>query len=83
MLLSLDATQIDLLIKSLYITQCVLKNKEASINLIFSDKDRDYDVIYYLQRIIGLKANEQLFNIHNNNYFIKNREIVLDKREVI
>lgn len=65
--------QIDLLIKSLYIAQCNIKREDPDLNLLFENKERDYELIYLLQRFIGSTANKQIYNIIDNDYFIKER----------
>lgn len=89
-ILSLNSVQIDLLIKSLYVTQCVFKKREININLLFENIECDFDLIFYLQRIIACTANKQLYNIIDNDYFIKDREKyyinnekTIDKNKVI
>lgn len=71
--LKLDRRQVDLVIKSLYITQCVIKREDPDINLLFKDKNNDFDKLFYLQRFIGATANRQLYNTIDNCYFIKER----------
>jgi len=72
-LLSLNRVQIDLIIKSLYVTQCNIKKEDFDINLLFENKEIDFDKIFYLQRFIGASANRQIYNIIDNDYFIKDR----------
>jgi len=72
-LLSLNRVQIDLIIKSLYVTQCNIKKEDFDINLLFENKEIDFDKIFYLQRFIGASANRKIYNIIDNDYFIKDR----------
>jgi len=57
--------EIDLIIKCL----AVGYNNIDTTLFIFNDKEKDKDSIYYLQRILGCKANECFHNIKNNNFF--------------
>lgn len=36
---------------------------------IFSNKEKDKTRIFYLQKIIGCKANDFFYNIKNNDFF--------------
>ena len=79
-----------MLIKSLYVAQCNIKREDPDINLLFEDKEHDFDTIFYLQRIIGATANKQIYNIIDTSHFIKDREKyyinnekTIDKKEVI
>lgn len=62
-ILSLNKTQVDLVIKSLYIAQCNINREEPDLNLLFKDKEHDYNLLYILQRFVGATANKQIYNI--------------------
>ena len=71
--LCLSEKDIDLLIKSLYITQKIISLKLLDLRFLYLEENA-CDSMYYLQRFIGATANKQLYNIKNNCSFIKNRE---------
>ena len=87
---AVNKKQIDLLIKSAYIAQCNIKREDPDLNLLFEDKEHDYDLLYILQRLIGATANKQIYNIIDSSFFIKDREQfyinnekTIDKKKVV
>lgn len=42
---------------------------------VFSNKEKDKSKIFYLQKLIGCKANDYFYNIKNNDFFRVRSEI--------
>lgn len=71
-ILYLSAKDINLLIKSLYISQKSIELKLLDLRFLYLEENA-CELMYYLQRLIGCTANKQLYGIKDLDYFSENR----------
>lgn len=71
-ILRLSAKDINLLIKSLYISQKSIELKLLDFRFLYLEENA-CELMYYLQRLIGCIANKQLYGIKDLDYFSENR----------
>ncbi len=69
--LKFTAYEMELVIKCLSTGyRCFDKEK-----FLFNDNNSDKENIYYLQRVLGCKANEHFYDIKNNEFFKLRKKI--------